>query len=329
MKTDRIPVDPFAPAPAVITRAAEVLRTGGLVAIPTETVYGLAALADDPTAVARIFAAKGRPSTNPIIVHVFDAPAARVLTRGWPASAAALSARFWPGALTLVLPRDASHVPDGVTGGGSTVALRSPSHPVARALLAALGRPLAAPSANPFQSLTATTADHVLKGLDGRIEMVLDAGPCEHGIESTVVDLSVEPPTLLRPGAIALAALQSVVPAITVRTLFLPDDRLAPSPGLIRKHYAPRATLRVVAESSLAIVAATTHGPVGVVTRHPVDLPNAMVRELPTDPIGYTAGLFAALHDLDDRGCANILVVDLPPGPDWHAVRDRLARAGA
>src|SRR5437660_12869477 len=179
----------FIAEPAAIAEAAAVLRRGGLVAFPTETVYGLGGNALDPAAVARIFAAKGRPATNPVIVHVADAAGVPLVAAAWPDPAARLAARFWPGPLTLVLPRR-PEVPDVVTAAGPTVAVRVPAHPVARALLRAAGVPVAAPSANRSSELSPTTAEHVLRGLGGRIDLILDAGPCPGGIESTVLDLT-------------------------------------------------------------------------------------------------------------------------------------------
>ena len=330
MDTERIPVDPRHPEAAVIARAVTVLLRGGLVAFPTETVYGLGALADDATAAARIFAAKGRPSYNPLIAHVTDAAMARGLAARWSDVAERLAGAFWPGPLTLVVPRDPARIPDVVSAGAPTVALRAPAHPVARALLAALGRPVAAPSANRFQSLTATTADHVLKGLDGRIDMVLDGGPCPYGIESTVVDATCDPPEVLRPGALSLAALATVIPGVRLRHGVLPDGVAAPSPGMLRKHYAPRGRLVVVPAAEVSAVALRSPGPVGVVLHGlAVDIPGATVRALPDDALSYGAGLFAALHALDDAGCATILVASVPVSPAWEAVRDRLARASA
>ncbi|MFW6201455.1 MAG: L-threonylcarbamoyladenylate synthase, partial [Gemmatimonadota bacterium] len=199
-------VDPESPDPAAIDRAARALREGRLIAFPTETVYGLGADALDADAVRRIFEAKERPPRNPLIVHVADAAAARGLVERWPPAAGRLADAFWPGPLTLVLPKR-PEVPDEVTAGLPTVAVRVPSHPVARALLLAAGVPVAAPSANPFTGVSPTTARHVQSGLADRIDLVLDAGPTPVGIESTVVDLSGPKPRLLRPGMISPEAL--------------------------------------------------------------------------------------------------------------------------
>src|SRR5579872_2410044 len=201
-----------------IDRAAELLRAGRLVAFPTETVYGLGAKALSAEAVARIFAAKGRPAYNPVIVHVSDAGAAQELVADWPDIADRLAAAFWPGPLTLVLPKSLL-VPDEVTAGSQTVAVRVPSHAVALALLRAAGAPVAAPSANRSMLLSPTTAEHVLEGLDGRIDAVLDAGPAPGGIESTVIGLADSPPRLLRPGLISPAQIEAVIGRIS----WLPD----------------------------------------------------------------------------------------------------------
>jgi L-threonylcarbamoyladenylate synthase len=236
-------VDPAAPDADAIARAADCLRRGGLVAFPTETVYGLGVHALDRGAVRRLFEAKGRPANDPLIVHVptFDAVAA--LTRGLPPAASALADRFWPGPLTLVLPR-AERVPDEVTAGLETVAVRIPSHPVARALLAAAGVPVAAPSANLFSRPSPTRASHVMDDLDGRIDMVLDAGSTEVGLESTVLDLAHGTPTVLRPGAVTLDLLRTVVPDARQRASSATENEGAmASPGMLAKHYSPRAPL--------------------------------------------------------------------------------------
>ncbi len=199
MHTELLAVDPFSPEPERIARAAEVLRRGGLVAFPTETVYGLGANALDPNAVAGIFHAKGRPANNPVIVHVAEARDVLRVVADWPEIAERLAQRFWPGPLTLVLPKRAG-VPDVVTAGGPTVAVRVPAHPVALALLRAVGVPIAAPSANRSTQLSPTRAEHVQRGLDGLIDLILDGGPTTGGLESTVLDVTTTPPRLLRPG---------------------------------------------------------------------------------------------------------------------------------
>jgi L-threonylcarbamoyladenylate synthase len=278
-----LPVYPHAPQQALIERAAEILRSGGLVSFPTETVYGLGANALNAEAVAKIYAAKGRPRNNPLIVHVDSLERIQDLVQTWPATAARLAERFWPGPLTLILPK-ADKIPALVTGGGQTVALRIPDHIVARALLQTVGLPVAAPSANRSTELSPTTAEHVLKGLGKCVDLILDGGPTRGGLESTVVDLSADRPCLLRPGLISPVALRQVLPELTIaphvlaaqvnqqvnhqggyQAIFNPaagdsgsfaaisrnsksDASEVPSaplrsPGMQERHYSPRATL--------------------------------------------------------------------------------------
>src|SRR3989442_636976 len=225
--------------------AAGLLLRGGLVALPTETVYGLGALALEPLAVRAIYAAKGRAATNPLIVHVLGEDEARPLCARWPIEAQELVTRFWPGPLTLVLPRT-ERVPDEVTGGGSTVAVRAPSHPAARQLLARVRAPLAAPSANRSEHVSPTTASHVLRDLNGRIDAVLDGGRCPVGIESTVVALTSAGPRLLRAGAVARSALEELLGEVPDAA---PAGVVPASPGQQQRHYAPAALVRL-AEAS-------------------------------------------------------------------------------
>ncbi|MFQ3648670.1 MAG: L-threonylcarbamoyladenylate synthase [Anaerolineae bacterium] len=234
-------VDPAAPDAATITRAAQVIQAGGLVAFPTETVYGLGAHALNAEAVARIFHAKQRPTTDPLIVHLADAADLPPLVRAVPPIVDTLAARFWPGPLTLVLPRSAQ-VPDLVTAGQPTVAVRVPSHPVAQALIRAAG-PLAAPSANRFSRPSPTTADHVLADLAGRVDVVLDGGAAAIGVESTILDLTSDPPAVLRPGGVPVEALRALLPNLTLRTLTVTEGQTAPAPGTLLKHYSPEAEL--------------------------------------------------------------------------------------
>src|SRR5690242_6187855 len=231
---------------AALARAAAVLRGGGLVAFPTETVYGLGANALDPAAVARIFAAKGRPATNPLIVHVAEAAEAVRVAAAWPEAAARLAERFWPGPLTLVLPRRDT-VPDAVTAGGPTVAVRVPAHPVARALIRAAGVPVAAPSANRSTQVSPTRAAHVLTGLDGRIDLLLDGGPTAGGLESTVLAVTASPPRLLRRGLVRPGEIEAVVGALARSgPVAAATGQVLPSPGMLGRHYAPRAVLQCV-----------------------------------------------------------------------------------
>ncbi len=240
-----VAVDPAAPDPEVIARAAALLRAGRLVAFPTETVYGLGANARDPQAVARIYQAKGRPASDPLIVHIAALEQLAQVALDVPAQALALARSFWPGPLTLVLRRHPV-IAENVAAGTPTVAVRMPDHPVALALIAAAGVPVAAPSANLFARPSPTTAQHVLEDLAGRIDMVLDAGAARIGLESTVVSLSDQPPAVLRPGGVPLEALRRAVPGIELRARYLRPEQqqeAAPSPGMLLKHYSPRAEL--------------------------------------------------------------------------------------
>lgn len=333
MQTQVLRVHPETPEPDAIARAAAVLRGGGLVAFPTETVYGLGADALDPAAVRRIFEAKGRPATNPLIVHVAEAAAARDVAADWPEAAARLAARFWPGPLTLVLPRR-QEVPDAVTAGGPTVAVRVPAHPVALALLRAAGRPIAAPSANRSAALSPTRAEHVLRDLGGRIDLVLDGGPTPGGLESTVLDVSGAPPRLLRPGLLAPAAIEQVIGPIIRPDATPASGRPLPSPGMLSRHYAPRAPLECAPDTgwTRAEELCRVGLRVGWLTfaRGPgPEHPNVVPVVMPSAPAAYAAQLYAVLHDLDDRGVERIVVALPPDGEDWLAVRDRLRRASA
>jgi len=331
--TEVLQVDALLPAAEPLERAAEVLRRGGLVAFPTETVYGLGAHALDAAAVARIFSAKGRPASNPVIVHVAEVAAARELAEHWPPVAERLAEAFWPGPLTLVVPRG-RQVPEIVTAGGSTVALRCPAHPVAHALLAAAGLPIAAPSANRSTRLSPTSAEHVLKQLRGRIDLVLDGGPASGGLESTVVDLSVDPPRLLRPGLISAEALAAVLGG---QLLVGPTTNNAPeparSPGQMEIHYAPTSPLELADAAAARVSELIGQGVrVGWLARGEAGPPTGRLLErldLLNDAAEYAAQLYAALHLLEDRGVQRIVVSRPPNSGDWRAVQDRLKRASA
>jgi L-threonylcarbamoyladenylate synthase len=326
-------LDARAPDARIIAEAVEVLRRGGLVAMPTETVYGLAARALDEHAVARVYAAKGRPARHPLIAHVESEMQARGLAASWPARASRLAEAFWPGPLTVIVER-APHIPAGVSGGGPSIALRAPSHPVALALLRALGEPVAAPSANRFQGLSPTTAGHVVKQLGDAVDLVLDAGPCEAGIESTVVDLRPSRSRVLRPGALDLAALRRVLPDVETPTESVRGDEPRAAPGMEARHYAPRARL-LVADSGeeagrMASRHASTGARVGLVTHQPwlssVTPSNVLARPLPSDPTQYARLLYSTLHELDDAGVDLIVVQRVPQEEAWWAVSDRLRR---
>ncbi len=308
--------------------------SGGLVAFPTETVYGLGARALDADAARRIFAAKGRPETHPLIVHVAGEADARSLAGEWSARAERLARAFWPGPLTLVVPRG-SAVPAVVAGGGDSIAVRAPAHPVARALLRRLGEPIAAPSANRYQTISPTRAEHVVKSLGDAVALVLDGGPCDAGIESTVIDVTGARPRVLRPGALSLAALRAVAPDIERGEAVAAEDALRPSPGMDARHYAPRARLVVAGTRaqavSEAVARASENERVGLVVRGEVQATALRidVRVLPDEPTAFAAALFATLHALDDEGAATIVVEAVPAAEAWWAVADRLKRASA
>ncbi|HKI32701.1 MAG TPA: L-threonylcarbamoyladenylate synthase [Gemmataceae bacterium] len=330
MHTEVVPIDADPPDAGAIARAAAVLRAGGLVAFPTETVYGLGASALDADAVARIFAAKGRPSNNPLIVHVADIPDVGRVAADWPGSAARLAERFWPGPLTLVLPKRPD-LPDAVTAGGPTVAVRVPAHPVALALIRAAGVPIAAPSANRSGYISPTRAEHVLSGLDGRIDMVLDAGQVPGGIESTVLDLTSHPPRLLRPGLVSPAEIESIIgPVARPASRGEPSASPLPSPGMLARHYAPRTPLELAEDGGARVEELRRAGlRVGWLAFGATELAGVTVVQMPCDPDGYAARLYAALHALDGAGVARIIVSRPPESDEWLAVRDRLRRAAA
>jgi L-threonylcarbamoyladenylate synthase len=315
-----------------IAQAAQILRSGGLVAFPTETVYGLGANALAPAAVAGIFAAKGRPGTNPVIVHVGSMTEAVGLANSWPALATTLAERFWPGPLTMVVPAG-PRIPPVVTAGGPTVGLRMPAHPVALRLLEAAGVPIAAPSANRSSQISPTRAEHVLASLGGRIPLILDGGQCPGGIESTVIDLTVTPPRLLRPGLVPVPALESVIGPVTVD---VPGVETGParSPGLLARHYAPTVPLECVPGDGLARVQQLARqgvrvGWLALGTPGDVSEPSALHLAMPHEPSAYAAQLYAALHILDAAGVERIVVALPPKGAAWAAVHDRLRRASA
>ena len=306
-----------------LDEAVARLVAGELVAFPTETVYGLGALALDAAALRKIFALKGRPPTHPLIAHVVDAAQAATLTTAWDARAQALAARFWPGPLTLVVPR-APSVPAELSGGKPTVAIRAPAHPLARELVRRVGQPLAAPSANRYQSLSPTTAAHVARAFAGEDLLIVDGGPCAAGLESTVLDLTVSPPAVLRPGALPVAALRALVPDVVTAAGVVDDEAARHSPGQDAIHYAPRARLVLgTRQEALAVPGAA----LVLRGRGEPARPDAIV--LPDDAAGYGAALYATLHALDDAG-ARVIAVESPPDDEaWLAVADRLRRAAA
>jgi L-threonylcarbamoyladenylate synthase len=327
-----VPISAEHPDPAVLARAAELLRAGQLVAFPTETVYGLGANALDAGAVARIYGAKGRPAYNPLIVHVADLAAARGLVSHWPDSATRLAQRWWPGPLTLVLPKGPG-IPDLVTAGLPTIALRVPAHPVALALLREAGLPLAAPSANRSGEVSPTTAAHVARSLGGRVPLILDAGPTPVGIESTVVDLSGTAPVLLRPGMISRDELAGVIGPVRLAHRPEHPDAARPSPGMLDRHYAPRARVLLYGAVNDPEVhralerCRAEQGRPGALVRGREPPGVELCERLPSEPAGYARELYGALHRMDDAGAALILVERPPAEPGWDAVRDRLERA--
>jgi L-threonylcarbamoyladenylate synthase len=345
--TGVIAVDPLAPDPVAIARASALLRAGGLVAFPTETVYGLGVHALDVAAVRRLFAVKGRPAADPLIVHVTSIEAATPLVTVVPEAARRLAARFWPGPLTLVMPRS-SDVPEAVTAGLSSVAIRVPAHPVARALLASSGIPIAAPSANLFSRPSPTHASHVIEDLDGLIDVVLDAGPTTVGVESTVLDLTVDPPVILRPGAVTLEQLRDVVAGTRMRVnAVLSPSAPMPSPGMLERHYSPRAPLTLYEGSSAAVTAwiledarnARNSGArVGILCadedREGLADAGSGIGTIELGSVSNLAGvaarLYAALREMDRSGVDLILVRGFPSEDGLGAaIQDRLRRAAA
>jgi L-threonylcarbamoyladenylate synthase len=292
---------------ATLIQAAAILRSDGLVAFPTETVYGLGADATNANAVRQIFAVKGRPSTNPLICHVPDENIARRYARDWPPAAAQLAAAFWPGPLTLVLPKT-DDIPHEVTAGRDTVALRAPAHELTLMLLRVLDRPLAGPSANKSSHVSPTTAQHVRDELGDRVDMILDGGPCDVGIESTVLDLTTARATILRPGGVTREQIEAVIGPIEVFTGAVDANVAATSPGQQEKHYAPRTPAFRLEPADRGRV-------------------NGAILELSGDAAAYARQFYARLRELDDSGVAAIFIEMPPDAPQWTAVRDRIARA--
>ena len=352
MKTLRLTVDPNHPeteeSENALRQAARILRAGGLVALPTETVYGLGANALDPAAVEKIFLAKQRPSWDPIIVHIaacdFAKPMLDELVTDIPDAARKLMEAFWPGPLTLLLPRSAA-VPDAVTAGRPLVGVRMPAHPVALALIRRAGIPVAAPSANIFGHTSPTTADHVLHDLDGRIDAVLDAGPTTHGIESTVLDPCQNPMLIYRPGAVTAQQIRDIAGPVEVFSGALPlvdtPQSALPSPGVGLRHYAPTARLVLIEapvlqglEERMAEAAERFPGErIGVMLPAEVD---CAIEGSIQFPLGlwsareeFARGLYDGLRSLDSQGCT-VILCPVPPGPGIsEAIRDRLRKAAS
>lgn len=340
MRTAILPTHTLALFDAAVQQAADWLRRGAVVALPTETVYGLAANALDPVAVAKLYELKGRPAHNPIIVHVAGLELAQQCVTAWPGSAAQLAHQFWPGPLTLVLPRS-RQIPDIVTAGGPTVGVRWPDHPLMQAVIRACGFPLAAPSANPANLVSPTTAEHVHKQFAGRLPLIVDGGAAGVGIESTVVDLTTLPWRVLRPGMISEEAIRAVghptsAPAADASGA-ASEHRGLRSPGQLPKHYAPKARLLVRTWHDTADL----HQQLGALpfprakiqviahTRIPSDAGLAGVSVIPVDAAAYARAIYAELHRCDAAGVALIIVEALPAGPEWRGIVDRLNRAAS
>lgn len=316
-----------------VREAADLLRAGEAVVLPTETVYGLAANALDTRAVERIFEIKGRPARNPIIVHVAGLEMARRCAADWPETAEKLAKAFWPGPLTLVL-RKSARIPDIVTAGGDTVGIRWPAHQLFQAIIERCGFPLAAPSANLSGQLSATSASHAQRALDERVALIVDGGSAEIGIESTVVDLCVSPARVLRPGMIHAESLDAVLGCLAAEEHYEQD--VLRSPGLLLKHYAPQARLMIWDGSSKSLASAFAEtglppnrvhllargtAPPGVHVGH--------VCVMPRDPSAFARAFYAELHRADETGAALIVVEAVPDTPPWRAIADRIRRAAA
>ncbi len=323
-----------------IQRAAQLLREGRLVAFPTETVYGLGADATNPAAVDRIYQTKGRPAANPLIVHVPSIAVARRCVTAWPDAAERLAERFWPGPLTLVLPK-ADTIPPNVSAGLTTVGVRVPDHPLALALLSAFDGPVAAPSANRSNRVSPTTAQHVRDEFPGSAAagggganepaMILDGGPCAVGIESTVLDLTAPIPTILRPGGVSLEQLSGVIGEVRTREQQGGQgghaaDAPAPSPGLQSVHYAPTTPTYRFETAQRGLVQPEGHGIV-VLSPLRVFKESGTIVALPNHPGDYAQHLYAVLRRLDGENLQAIFIEMPPDAPQWAAIRDRLLRA--
>lgn len=310
-----------------VSYAAGLLAAGKLVVFPTETVYGLGANALDTKAVAAVFAAKRRPYFDPLIVHVTSAAAAQELTSGFSERARRLADQFWPGPLTLVLPKQ-DHVPDLVTAGLPTVAIRVPDHDIALELIERAGRPIAAPSANPFGQVSPTTAEHVVRQLGDRVDYIIDGGCCRVGVESTVLHLAGDQPLLLRPGGVPIEHIQDLIgPVARLEPNSTSADRPQPAPGMLERHYAPRTPLEIVEE--LPPIEERTS--CGLLTLGPVDDADTFaaieVLSSNSDLTQAAANFYAAIRRLDDAGVTRILARRFPVHGLGHALNDRLHRA--
>jgi L-threonylcarbamoyladenylate synthase len=331
-QADVLATDTPARFKAAVQRAGELLRAGEVVALPTETVYGLAANALDAKAVARIFALKGRPEHNPIIVHVAGIEMAKCCVAHWPELADKLAQAFWPGPLTLVMSR-AREIPDVVTAGGPTVGVRWPSHPFIQAVIRECCFPLAAPSANLASRVSPTNAEHVRRHLGDRIPLIVDGGQCQIGVESAVMDLSECPPRLLRSGMIHAESLLAITGEMALS--LGEKQEVLKSPGLLRKHYAPKAKLEVWCwkdEAELRQLSAKSGVPVRRIhviahTKIPGAADLGRVSVIPHDAEAFARAIYAELHKCDESGAELIVVEEVPKTAEWRAIRDRLSRA--
>jgi L-threonylcarbamoyladenylate synthase len=320
-----------------VHRSAELLRAGEVVVLPTETVYGLAANALDAKAISKVFHIKGRPANNPIIVHVAGIKMAKECAENFPAIAEKLAKAFWPGPLTIVLPRS-EKIPEIVTAGGETVGIRWPSHPFIQAVIRECGFPLAAPSANLSKRVSPTNAEHVRKSLAGKIPLIVDGGQSQVGIESTVLDLTVSPPRILRPGMIHAESLAAVCGQVqSPKSKAQSQETALRSPGLLEKHYSPKAKFLVLNwldevdllfqistlnfQPSTCFVIAHTRIPSGEIF--------ADVSVMPHDAEAFARAIYAELHRCDEAGAESIIVESPPDLPDWSGIADRLRRASA
>lgn len=340
IQTRLLPIDPTSPDPETIAEAAAALRRGCLVAFPTETVYGLGANALDYEAIGRIYRAKQRPANDPIIAHIALLDQLAMLTDDAPQEAYRLAEAFWPGPLTMVLRR-AAHVPDNIAAGMPTIAVRMPANAVAQALIEAADVPVAAPSANTFTRPSATTAQHVLHDLGGRVDLVLDSGPTTIGLESTVIDLTQDRPVVLRPGGVIMDDLRHVLPGASLAPHYNKQDDAASSPGQMLKHYAPQATMTLYTGPLYSVLLAMRQaaddlaregrsvGYLAAVEDVPHLEGSGIVKALGKrdDLKAISHNLFAAMRELDDAGVDVILARDFGRSGLGAALWDRLLRA--
>jgi L-threonylcarbamoyladenylate synthase len=344
VKTVIIPIDPQHIDPAALDHAAAIIRRGGLVAFPTETVYALGADVFNTAAVDAVFNAKGRPGTDPLIVHIHQAEQLHQVVRELPPLAEQLAAAFWPGPLTLVLPRR-EDVPPAVSAGKDTVAVRLPAHPVICGLIERAGVPVVGPSANRFGHTSPTTAQHVLDDLDGRIDAVIDSGPTRIGVESTVLDVSGDVPRLLRPGGVSLEQLRQFIPNLAFEPVYQNEITAASGPGMLLSHYAPRARLLLYdghPDQVHAAILRAVHeqvaggkqpGVLGILVNsndaQEYEAASAIVAVAGKTLEAAAAGLFRAMRDLDSAG-VQVMFANLPPAKGLGlALRDRLIRAAS